>query len=57
MSYKLMITQKPTYLHIIVTGLNNKENVTRYLQRGKLCQVLTCDIRSLQGKRCYTMRD
>jgi hypothetical protein len=32
MSYKLAITQKPTYLHAIVTGLNNRENVTRYLE-------------------------
>jgi hypothetical protein len=26
MSYKLTISQKPAYLHVIVTGLNNKEN-------------------------------
>jgi len=31
MSYKLTIVQKPAYLHAIVTGLNNKENVKRYL--------------------------
>jgi len=31
MSYKLTITQKPTYLHAIVSGLNNKENVMSYL--------------------------
>ena len=32
MSYKLTITQKPTYLHAIVTGVNSRENVTRYLE-------------------------
>jgi hypothetical protein len=31
MSYKLTITQKPTYLHIIVTGQLSEENVFRYL--------------------------
>ena len=32
MSYKLTITQKPAYLHAIVTGTNTKENVARYLE-------------------------
>jgi hypothetical protein len=32
MSYKLKIVQKPAYLHAVVTGLNNKENVMRYLE-------------------------
>ena len=32
MSYKLTITQKPTYMHAIVTGLNTRENVERYLE-------------------------
>jgi len=32
MSYKLTIVQKPAYLHTIVTGLNKKENVMRYLE-------------------------
>ena len=31
-SYKLTIIQKPTYLHAIVTGLNSRENVARYLE-------------------------
>ena len=31
MSYKLTITQKPTYLHAIITGRNTKENVMAYL--------------------------
>ena len=32
MTYKLTIHQKPTYLHAIVTGQNNRENVQRYLE-------------------------
>jgi len=31
-SYKLSITQKPRYLHAVVTGLNSKENVMAYLE-------------------------
>jgi len=30
-SYSLTITQKPGYLHAVVTGSNNKENLSRYL--------------------------
>jgi hypothetical protein len=32
MYYKLTITQKPTYLHIIVTGQLSVENVLRYFE-------------------------
>jgi hypothetical protein len=32
MPYKLTIHQKTTYLHAIVTGPNNRENVIRYLE-------------------------
>jgi hypothetical protein len=32
MSCKLTITQKPTYLHIIVTGELSEENVLRYFE-------------------------
>lgn len=32
MTYKLTIDQKPTYLHVIVTGRNSRENVVRYLE-------------------------
>jgi len=32
MSYDLTITQQPTYLHAIVTGLNSTNNVARYLE-------------------------
>jgi hypothetical protein len=32
MTYKLTMSQKPTYLHAIVTGLNSRETVARYLE-------------------------
>lgn len=32
MTYKLTIHQLPTYLHAVVTGQNNRENVVRYLE-------------------------
>ena len=32
MTYTLTIHEKPTYLHAIVTGLNSRETVKRYLQ-------------------------
>lgn len=32
MDYKLTIDQKPTYLHVIVTGLNSRENVALYME-------------------------
>lgn len=32
MTYKLTIHQKPTYLHVIVTGRDTRENVERYLE-------------------------
>ena len=31
MSYKLALKQEPSYLHVIVTGLNSWENVASYL--------------------------
>lgn len=31
MTYQLTIKQKPAYLHAIVTGINSRENVMRYL--------------------------
>ncbi|MGO9614644.1 MAG: hypothetical protein ACLPX5_16645 [Dissulfurispiraceae bacterium] len=44
MTYKLMIDQKPTYLHAIITGRNSRENVSRYLE----------DIlRECQARRCF----
>jgi len=32
MTYKLTIDQKPTYLHIMVTGQSTRENVMQYMQ-------------------------
>lgn len=32
MTYTLTIHEKPTYLHAIVTGVNSRETVQRYLQ-------------------------
>ena len=32
MTYRLTIAQKPTYLHVIVTGQNSRENVSGYLE-------------------------
>ncbi len=60
MSYKLTITQKPTYLHAIVTGLNNKENVARYLEEiQRECTVQGCYRvlieEHLEGPRLNTM--
>jgi len=60
MSYNLTIVQKPAYLHAIVTGLNSKENVKRYLaevlreskDRG-CCQVLIEE--RLEGPRFKTI--
>ena len=31
MSYRLTMTDKPEYLHAIVTGMNSRENVEHYL--------------------------
>ena len=32
MSYKLTVHPRPGYLHILVTGENSRENVTRYME-------------------------
>ncbi len=32
MKYKLKFEQKSTYLHITITGMNNRENTERYLE-------------------------
>jgi hypothetical protein len=32
MSYQLAISEKPGYLHVLVTGENSRENVTRYME-------------------------
>ena len=43
MTYKLTIHQKPTYLHAIIIGQNDRENVVRYLEeiRGE-CIARSC---------------
>ena len=43
MAYKLMIDQKPTYLHVTVTGRNSRENVIRYLEETlRECTARSC---------------
>ena len=32
MTYELTLIQNPSYIHIIVTGENNQDNVTQYLK-------------------------
>jgi len=32
MTYRLTITEKPTYLHVVVTGQNRRESVTAYIE-------------------------
>ena len=60
MSYKIKIVQKPAYLHAIVTGLNNKENVKRYLadvlreSKNRVCSQLLIEER-LEGPRFGTI--
>jgi hypothetical protein len=42
-SYKLTIIQKRTYLHAIVTGFNNRENVAHYLEEIlRECKARSC---------------
>jgi hypothetical protein len=60
MLYKLTIAQEPAYLHAIVTGLNNRENVTRYLEEirrecaARGCYQVLIEKR-LEGPRLGTM--
>ena len=43
MTFTLTIHEKPTYLHIIVTGQNRRENVERYLEELlKECRARNC---------------
>jgi hypothetical protein len=43
MSYSLTITEKSTYLHVVVTGPNTIENVLRYLEEvQRKCASLGC---------------
>lgn len=43
MSFQLAITEKPGYLHCIVTGKNTMENVAAYLQElARECEARNC---------------
>jgi hypothetical protein len=60
MSYKLAIVWKPTHLHAVVTGQNNKENVARYLEEiRRACEAHGCFKvlieERLEGPRLGTM--
>jgi hypothetical protein len=44
MTYKLTIDQKPTYLHVIVTGMNSRVNVVGYLEE---------TLRECIARRCF----
>lgn len=60
MSYKLTIIQKPTYLHVMVTGLNTRENVAGYLKElqrectNRGCRRVLIEER-LEGRRLNTV--
>ena len=60
MTYKLTIIQKPAYLHAIITGVNSRENVERYLEdirrkcTSRGCFRLLIEER-LEGSRLGTM--
>jgi len=60
MSYQLRFTQKPTYLHAVVTGGNSRENVARYLEDiRRECETRGCSRllieERLEGPRLGTM--
>ena len=43
MSYQIAITEKPGYLHCVVTGKNTMENVAAYLQEiARECEARNC---------------
>jgi len=43
MSYQLTVTEKPGYLHCIVTGKNTMENVASYFQEmARECEARNC---------------
>jgi hypothetical protein len=46
MSYELKITEKPTYLHAVVTGPNTMENVVGYLKDL---------LRECESRQCYNV--
>jgi hypothetical protein len=43
MSYELKVLQKPAYLHFVVTGWNNKNNVLKYFEEvSRECGTRNC---------------
>jgi hypothetical protein len=46
MSFQLQLTQKPTYLHAVVTGPNTRENVSGYLQ---------ALLRECEARQCFNV--
>jgi hypothetical protein len=46
MSYQLKIIEKPSYLHVIVTGANTMENVVGYLKDL---------LRECESRQCYNV--
>jgi hypothetical protein len=59
MSHELSITEKPGYLHCIVTGRNSAENVAAYLQElARECEARGCSCvlieEHLVGRRLET---
>ena len=46
MSYQLKIIEKPSYLHVIVTGVNTMENVVGYLKDL---------LRECESRQCYNV--
>jgi len=46
MTYQLQISEKPTYLHAVVTGRNTLENVTGYLKEL---------LRECEARQCFNV--
>jgi hypothetical protein len=46
MSFQLQLTEKPTYLHAVVTGPNTRENVSGYLQ---------ALLRECEARQCFNV--
>jgi hypothetical protein len=46
MSFQLQVTEKPTYLHAVVTGPNTRENVSGYLQ---------ALLRECEARQCFNV--
>jgi hypothetical protein len=46
MSFQLQVTEKPAYLHAVVTGPNTRENVSGYLQ---------ALLRECEARQCFNV--